>query len=178
MACKTILGSTILGETPLEICFHNNSEFSVEPHTLIYLILNQGSWRGTVMLLLVFLEALPGGNGSMWWLLILLFTTLGVMDEEALSQHMLTPLFFPSHVRRLRDTLASLCLETVPLYELPLCLNVSSNRHGSVSRGFHISHPLRCFLGFGRGADRLQSMICVENGYGEEEEEEGSRWQR
>lgn len=112
----------------------------------------------------------------MWRLLILLFTTLGVMDEEALSQHMLTPLFFPSHVRCLRDTPASLCLETVPLYQLPLCLNVSSNRHGSVSRGFHISHPLRCFLGFGRGADRLQGMICVENGYGDEEEEEGSRW--
>ncbi len=74
-----------------------------------------GSQSGTVMLLFIFfLEALPGGNGSMWLLLILLFTTLGVMDEEALSQHMLTPLFFPSHVRCLRDTPASLCLETVP----------------------------------------------------------------
>lgn len=52
----------------------------------------------------LFLEALPGGNGSMWLLLILLFTTLGVMDDVSLSQHMLEPLFFPSHVRHLRDT--------------------------------------------------------------------------
>ncbi len=55
----------------------------------------------------LFLEALPSGNGSMWLLLILLFTTLGVMDEVALSQHMLT---FPSIARQTPQRHTSLAL--------------------------------------------------------------------
>lgn len=49
------------GESPIEIWFHNYSEFSVEPHTPIYLILHQGSRSGMVLLLWIFFRS------TSWW---------------------------------------------------------------------------------------------------------------